>query len=98
MRKLGRVTSSLRAAPVMYNMSAPWSLLLALSLSLGSIFYNLWSRTRRLHGLDGPDSPSFFLGHVVDLRRAPLGTRWNVWQRKYGATYRVMGVLLVSED
>jgi hypothetical protein len=55
----------------------------------------LYARIRRLQELSGPDNRSLFVGNMLDLRRAPIGTRWNVWQREYGATYRITGPLLV---
>jgi hypothetical protein len=67
-----------------------------IALALCAALYTLYARSRKLRGLSGPPSPSFFVGNTVDLRRAPTGTRFKVWQRAYGATYKITGPLLVS--
>jgi hypothetical protein len=66
------------------------------TLALGAAFHTLYARSRKLRGLPGPTNPSIFFGNTVDLRRAPTGTRWKVWQKAYGATYKITGPLLVS--
>lgn len=58
----------------------------------------LWQhrkRSEQFGGLPGPSSPSFLKGHTVDLRQAPTTTRWNIWQKEHGATYKLYGPLLV---
>jgi hypothetical protein len=78
-------------------MARMWLALSSLAaLALGAALHTLYARSRKLWGLPGPKNPSFFFGNTVDLRRAPIGTRWKVWQRAYGATYKITGPLLVS--
>jgi hypothetical protein len=57
--------------------------------------YVLYERSRSLADFPGPPNPSLLVGNVVDLRRAPTRTRWNVWQDQYGSTYRMAGPFLV---
>jgi hypothetical protein len=64
-------------------------------LGLAIPLWQLRKRSQQLDGLPGPASPSFLTGHTVDLRQAPTSTRWNVWQKEHGATYRLNGPLMV---
>jgi hypothetical protein len=73
----------------------PTAFWLAVTFILGLPLYKLYRLTRRLRGLPGPVNPNFFVGNLVDLRRAPAGARWTVWQKTYGPTYRLTGPLLV---
>jgi hypothetical protein len=53
------------------------------------------ARAHELSELSGPPNPSPFTGNLDDVRSARGGTRYNVWQAEYGATYRMHGALWV---
>lgn len=59
--------------------------------------FGYWYRwSNRLKELPEPPVPSYIVGHVGELERAPMGTKMNVWAKKYGQTYKMRGPLLVS--
>ncbi|EEB90421.1 hypothetical protein MPER_11375, partial [Moniliophthora perniciosa FA553] len=33
----------------------------------------------------------FIFGHALDVAQAPIGTRYNVWEKQYGLTYQLKG-------
>ena len=53
------------------------------------------SVTTRLSDIPGPPAPSYFVGNVQDLSRAPMGTKMNAWTKEYGHTYKIRGALMV---
>jgi hypothetical protein len=57
--------------------------------------FRLQTRAREYAQLPGPPNTNLFSGHLDDVRAAPAGTRFNVWQAKYGAPYCIRGALLV---
>jgi hypothetical protein len=69
-----------------------------LTFGIGFTFWALYrirTRAREFAQLPGPPNPSVLSGNLDDVRAAPAGTRFNVWQAKYGATYCIRGALLV---
>ncbi|KAF8970724.1 cytochrome P450 [Flammula alnicola] len=50
--------------------------------------------TSRLVDIPGPPSPSYMIGHLGELERAPMGTKMNVWAKRYGQTYKLRGPFL----
>ena len=44
----------------------------------------------------GPVPESWLLGHGYELHKAPVGTKYNVWAKEYGPTYKLRGPLGVS--
>ncbi|KAG7442327.1 cytochrome P450 [Guyanagaster necrorhizus] len=64
--------------------------ILAATLIL-SRWWSWWRAPPSLAKVPGPPAPSLFLGHALDLDRAPIGTRHNKWAREYGPTYRLSG-------
>ena len=75
------------------------SILLVCSAS-GAIFL-AWlirwyhSVTTRLAGLPGPRPPGYIVGSARELAKAPMGTKMNMWAKKYGQTYKMRGALMV---
>ncbi|KAI0337143.1 cytochrome P450 [Trametopsis cervina] len=74
--------------------------IVALSACLGaaiialSSIYRILTDRLSLNSLPGPPAPSWLWGNSVDLRKAVVGTRYNVWRQKYGATYKIRGVFM----
>ncbi|KAI0345465.1 cytochrome P450 [Trametopsis cervina] len=50
-------------------------------------FYERVVHVRHLSDLPGPPPVSYLWGDVFDLKKAPVGTLWRVWRKKYGPTY-----------
>ncbi|KAF8512434.1 cytochrome P450 [Gautieria morchelliformis] len=42
----------------------------------------------RLEDIPGPPVPSFLVGNIEELDRAPMGTKMILWAKQYGQTYR----------
>lgn len=66
-----------------------------LALTVVDFIYNVVRRSRHLKDLPGPPSESFIMGNIADIKAAPVGTRYNVWQRRYGRAYKINGALSV---
>ncbi|KAI0310795.1 cytochrome P450 [Amylostereum chailletii] len=69
----------------------------AVVLSVFWIAYKLYRRIvhiRRLLFLPGPPTISRLWGDVFDLRKAPVGTRYNIWRKQYGPTYLIRESLM----
>ncbi|KAF8494762.1 cytochrome P450 [Gautieria morchelliformis] len=47
----------------------------------------------RLEDIPGPPVPSFLVGNIEELDRAPVGTKMILWAKKYGQTYKIRGPL-----
>ncbi|ESK84164.1 cytochrome p450 [Moniliophthora roreri MCA 2997] len=68
-----------------------------LYLGVAILLLVLWAiralrRTRLASpGLTGPPVPSFIFGHALDVAQAPIGTRYNEWEKQYGLTYQLKG-------
>lgn len=65
------------------------------AISLAFLIIRLARLSRRLRHLPGPASPSLLFGNALDLERSRVGLRYNVWEKKYGSTYRIRGPLSV---
>ncbi|KAH8110285.1 cytochrome P450 [Phellopilus nigrolimitatus] len=63
------------------------------ALAATRFFFRIIQRTRRLRSLPGPPPPQFYVGNLVDLQLAKVGTRYNVWTSIYGRAYRIHGLL-----
>ncbi|KAA1477772.1 cytochrome P450 [Dentipellis sp. KUC8613] len=44
--------------------------------------------------LPSPPLPSYIWGHTIDLRKAVVGTRYNVWRKTLGNTYKLYEPLM----
>ena len=53
------------------------------------------SVTTRLSDIPGPPVPSYIVGNVEEISRAPMGTKMNTWTKEYGQTYKIRGALMV---
>lgn len=56
---------------------------------------HLYHSSTRLSDIPGPPVPSYIVGNVQELERAPMGTKMNTWTKKYGQTYKIRGALMV---
>lgn len=59
------------------------------------VVHGFLSRAYTLRHLPGPPAQNWIFGNAIDLKRAPVGTRFNVWAKRYGHTYRLVGPLSV---
>ncbi|KZT28248.1 cytochrome P450 [Neolentinus lepideus HHB14362 ss-1] len=69
-------------------------ILAAAVVGLTFIVNYLVQEASRLKELPGPPSHSRIAGHALDLQLAPVGTRYPVWAKKYGHTYRIHGAFI----
>lgn len=51
---------------------------------------------RSLSFLPGPEPVSSLWGDSIDLRRAPVGSRYPEWRKRHGTTYIIREPLMVS--
>ncbi|KAH8118090.1 cytochrome P450 [Phellopilus nigrolimitatus] len=75
------------------SMSLLRTLSAAGAVSLAFLLFKLVRLSRRLSNIPGPKSPSILFGNVLDLETARVGTRYNVWAKKYGLTFKIRGPL-----
>lgn len=71
-------------------------LLLAVYAGFLVIRYVAWTATA-LSGLPHPPAPSFLAGNAVELMVSKIHTRFNVWKREYGHTYKMRGPFRVRQ-
>ncbi|KAI0029798.1 cytochrome P450 [Vararia minispora EC-137] len=56
--------------------------------------YRRFTHVCALSFLPGPPTLSYVWGNVSALRKAPVGTRYNVWRKMYGPVYRLREPLM----
>lgn len=72
-------------------MSAITSILVAVGVLAVTLLITHAREASRLKDLPGPPPPSKITGHALDLHMSPVGTRYNVWAKQYGYTYKLYG-------
>ena len=60
--------------------------------------YLRWKHVVALSFLPGPPTISYLWGDGFDLKKAPIGTRYNVWRKTYGPVYKLREPLMVSRN
>ncbi|KZV72230.1 cytochrome P450 [Peniophora sp. CONT] len=56
--------------------------------------YQRWRHVFALSFLPGPPTASYVWGDMFDLKKAPVGTRYNFWRKAYGPVYRLREPLM----
>ncbi|KDR69692.1 hypothetical protein GALMADRAFT_255863 [Galerina marginata CBS 339.88] len=78
----------------MMSFSAPFICSCIGTMAVVGLIRWYYSVTTRLQGIPGPPLRSTIVGNLEELSRAPMGTKMNVWARKYGQTYKIRGALM----
>jgi hypothetical protein len=78
-------------------MASPVLLLTSCVVSVAVAKLLRWyqSVTTRLSDVSGPPPPSYIIGNIQELAKAPMGTKMNQWTKTYGQTYKLRGALMV---